>query len=136
MNKWIPRFSIKKSDGGKDSGVNGYLFFEWKPVCSFGLLRFSKGTRPSFHSHAFFAITWWLKGSVEEETYKGEIKKFTPSFRPKITKKNKIHRVKGLEVTWAFTIRGPWENRWIEIDEQDNKTTLTNGRKVVTDQLF
>jgi len=131
MNKWIPRFSLKKSDGGKDSGVNGYLFFEWKPVCSFGLLRFSKGTRPSFHSHAFFAITWWLKGSVEEETYKGEIKKFTPSFRPKITKKTKIHRVKGLEVTWAFTVRGPWENRWIEIDEQDNKTTLTNGRKVL-----
>jgi len=133
MNKWIPRFSIKKSDGGKDSGVNGYLFFEWKPVCSFGLLRFSKGSRDNFHSHAFTGITWWLKGKVEEETWQGETKTFTPSFKPKITKRDKVHRVKGIETTWAITFRSCWQKQWFEIDKNGEKIILTNGRIVVNE---
>ena len=131
MNKWIPRFFFKKSDGGKDSGVNAYLFFECKPVCSFGFLRFSKGTRDSFHSHAFIGITWWLKGKVEEETWQGETKTFIPSFKPKITKRDKIHRVKGIETTWAITCRSSWSDTWFEIDKDGNKIILTHGRKVV-----
>lgn len=131
MNKWIPRFFLKKSDGGKDSGVNSYLFFEWKPVCSFGFLKFNKGTRDSFHSHAFTGITWWLKGKVEEETWQGETKTFIPSFKPKITKRDKIHRVKGVETTWAITFRNNWQDQWFEIDKDGNKIILTHGRKVV-----
>jgi len=131
MNKWIPRFFLKKSDGGKDSGVYSILFFEWKPVCSFGFLRFSKGTRRNFHSHAFNAITFWLKGKVEEETWQGETKTFIPSFRPKITKRDKIHRVKGIETTWAWTMRGAWSDQWSEIDKDGNKIILTHGRKVL-----
>jgi hypothetical protein len=131
MNKWIPRIYLKKSDGGKDSGVNGYLFFEWKPICSFGLLRFSKGSRENFHSHAFFAITWWLKGKVEEETWQGETKTFTPSFKPKITPRDKVHRVTGIETTWAISFRNYWKNTWYEVDKHGNKVILTHGRRVV-----
>lgn len=131
MNKWIPRFSLKKSDGGKDSGVNGYLFFEWKPVFSFGFLRFNPGTRENFHSHAFNAITWWLLGEVEEEVWKGKNKVFGPSIVPKITPRDNIHRVKGIKPTWAITFRGPWRDEWFEIDKNGEKIILTNGRKIV-----
>lgn len=53
-NKWFPRFFYKKFDGGKESGVVGYFLLEWKKVFSIGLLRFSKGSRENYHSHAFF----------------------------------------------------------------------------------
>ena len=54
----------KSHDGGKNSGVTGYWLIEWKSGFSIVVLRFSKGTREAFHSHAFNALTWWLKGSV------------------------------------------------------------------------
>ena len=45
----------KSHDGGKNSGVTGYWLIEWKSGFSIVVLRFSKGTREAFHSHAFNA---------------------------------------------------------------------------------
>lgn len=125
---WIPNFFISKSDGGSDSGVTAHLFFEWKKFFSVGLLRFSRGSRESFHSHAFNAITWWLSGSVTEEDITGEKKNFGPSLKPKITPRSKIHRVIGNEVTYALTFRGPWQDQWKEIRD-GKEIKLTHGRK-------
>lgn len=133
MNKYIPKFSFKTSDGGKTSGVNGYLFFEWKPFFSFGFLRFNKGSRDNYHSHAFNALTWWLKGEVLEEKYNGHLTRFLPSIKPKYTSRDNVHRVIAEEITWAFTVRGPWENDWFEIDPNGNKIKMTHGRKVIGD---
>lgn len=52
------------SDGGINSGVKGLFLIEIKPVFSIVLLRFRKGTREAYHSHAFNAVTWFLKGTV------------------------------------------------------------------------
>jgi quercetin dioxygenase-like cupin family protein len=65
-HKWFPRFFYKKPDGGKESGVTGYFLIEWKPLFSIGLLHFKRGSREAFHSHAFNAVTFWLKGEVTE----------------------------------------------------------------------
>jgi hypothetical protein len=130
-HKNTPRLFYKKYDGGKESGVVGYFLIEWKSVFSIGLLRFSEGSRESYHSHAFLAITWWLTGKVEEETYKGIYKTFSPSIKPKITKRDKVHRVKGLKKTWALTIRGNWVDEWFEVTPDDKVIKLTHGRKVL-----
>ena len=135
LHKYTPRFFYKKYDGGKDSGVVGYFLLEWKPVCSIGLLRFSEGSRENYHSHAFNAITWWLSGEVEEETYRGIYKVYSPSLKPKITKRSKVHRVKGINKTWAFTIRGPWMDEWFEVDSNDNLIKLTHGRKILNEWI-
>lgn len=131
-NKWVPRFFYKKYDGGPESGVTGYFLLEWKKFFSVGLLRFNRGTRPSYHSHAFNAITWWLSGKVIEKTYAGRSIEFKPSLTPKLTLRNKIHKVEGCaKVTWALTFRGPWNDTWYEIDKDNNKIILTHGRKLV-----
>lgn len=120
----------KAPDGGKESGVSAYYLFESKRFGSVALLRFNKGSREAFHSHAFNALTWWLHGSVTEEHLTGETKRWYPSFKPKFTGVNCFHKIIADETTWAFTIRGPWKKTWQE-SRNGEKITLTHGRKVV-----
>jgi len=130
-HKWFPRICYTKYDGGKESGVTGFMLIEWKPVVSIGLLHFNTGSREAYHSHAFNAITWWIIGDVTEETYAERIRKrFIPSFKPKITRRGKVHKVIAHCDTLAFTIRGPWKDTWFEM-RGEKKVTLTHGRRVV-----
>lgn len=145
-SKWFPRIFSVRSDGGKDSGVTAYFLIEWKPVISIGLLHFKPGTREAYHSHAFNALTWWLKGKVTEarlskkniafrnepsiEKTPDTLKDYYPSFKPKFTSRDNFHKVIADKNTWALTIRGPWENTWFEFKE--NKfIELTHGRKEI-----
>ena len=131
-SKWIPRLFYKKADGGKESGVTGYMLIEWKPVFSIGLLHFRKGSREASHSHAFNGITWWLRGHVSEIIHPSKmVQDFWPSLKPKITKRGCFHKVYAHKDTWALTFRGPWEDTWQEYRPQSGYVTLTHGRREV-----
>jgi hypothetical protein len=130
MNTYIPKFFYKKYDGGKESGVTGYFLIEWKKFFSVGILRFNTGSRLSYHSHAFNALTFFLTGRVTEVKLSGEMKQFGPSIWPKFTPRSNVHRVLAHKVTYALTFRGPWEDTWYEVNK-DGVTVLTHGRKVV-----
>lgn len=118
-------------DGGKDSGVTGFWIIECKSLFSIVILRFSKGSREAYHSHAFNALTWWLKGEVNEEFENGQItKNWKPSIIPKLTKRNNFHRVVALKTSWAISFRGKWKNTWEE-SKNGQKYTLTHGRKKI-----
>lgn len=120
----------KSHDGGKDSGVTGYWLIEWKPGISIVILRFSKGSREAYHSHAFNAYTWWLKGRVVERVMKNgwiHSKEWFPSVFPKHTPRHLFHKIDAKEVSWAISIRGPWKNTWKEY-RGGKVVTLTHGR--------
>ena len=51
----------KCKDGGKESPVDGYFLIECKGLFSVALLKFNKGGREAYHTHAFDAYTWFLK---------------------------------------------------------------------------
>jgi hypothetical protein len=133
-------FFKKSSDGGKDSGVTGFWLIEWKPVFSIVLLKFTPNTRENFHSHAFNALTWWLKGKVREQIVLTDDKivldlDWKPSFWPKFTPKENTHKiiVKGRSA-WALSIRGGREKTWKEYNlGQGREITLTKGRKILAD---
>jgi hypothetical protein len=119
-------------DGGPDSPVDAFFLFEAKKFASVAFLRFNKGRREAYHSHAFHAWTWFLSGFLIEEPL--ELRKkstiYKRSLLPKVTKKDNIHRVNALTTSWCFTIRGPWEDTWYEV--RDGRfVTLTHGRKIV-----
>lgn len=119
-------------DGGKFSTVTGFWFIEIKWLFSIVLLRFEKGSREAFHSHAFNALTWWITGEVKEFHKTGEIKTWRPSFKPKLTLRSCFHKVYAEKTSWAFSVRGPWNNTWNEYLPAENKIiTLTHGRKIV-----
>lgn len=124
----------KSHDGGANSGVTGYWLIEWKSLFSIVLLRFSKGSREAFHSHAFNAYTWWLRGSVTEEfPDTAETMRWYPSFFPKFTPRDNMHRIVADDVTWALSFRGPWSPTWKE-RKGDATTTLTHGRVAVAEE--
>lgn len=117
-------------DGGKDSPVTAYFLFECKSVGSIALLRFNKGGREAFHTHAFTALTWFLWGTMEEHDIDGTVYKYTRSILPKLTWKTKNHTVQAMETSWCLTIRGPWDRTWTE-HLNGVKTRLAWGREVV-----
>lgn len=121
----------KSHDGGKDSGVTGYWLIESKSLFSIVLLRFSEGSREAYHSHAFNALTFWLKGSVVEHFENGDPSlEWTPSFKPKLTLRHNCHKIFATKTSWAISFRGPWNNLWKEV-KNGEAYYLTHGRKRV-----
>lgn len=126
----------KSHDGGADSGVTGYWLIEWKKVFSIVLLHFSPGSREAFHSQAFNAWTWWLKGSVTEKFWTDDSdyildKKWKPSFKPKYTPRNNFHKIiAGEKGAWALSFRGPWSKTWKE-HKNGETYELTSGHRRV-----
>jgi hypothetical protein len=129
-SKWFPRIFYIKPDGGKDIGVTAYFLIEWKILFSIGILHFKEGSREAYHTHAFNALTWWLKGKVTEEKIDKTTKNFKASFKPKYTLRNNFHKVIAHVDTYALTFRGPWNDTWTKF--KNNKLIiLTHGRKEI-----
>lgn len=143
-SKWFPRLFYIKPDGGIDSGVTAYFLIEWKILFSIGILHFREGTREAYHTHAFTALTWWLKGKVTEYellaifNHKNEVinriddigRDFKVSIIPKYTPRGKFHKIRAHIDTYALTFRGPWSDSWYEC-RKNKLITLTHGRKEI-----
>lgn len=129
-------FLFKSKDGGKDSNVIGYWLVEIKYLFSIVILCFNKGSRDAFHNHAFNAVSWIIKGKLEEhikEEYTVRVEYMTSSLLPYFTPKERMHKVYGIsDKTWVISFRGPWGNTWKEYLPNINKfITLTHGRKIL-----
>lgn len=138
------KFFQKAPDGGKDSGVTGFFIVEIKPLFSIVLLHFRNGSREAYHSHAFNAVTLWLKGRVIEHRLLNGwfVWNFSERFQPqvesteyragqfKFTGRSNTHKVESIGESWALSFRGPWKDTWREF-KAGRFITLTHGRKVV-----
>jgi hypothetical protein len=124
-------FQLSK-DGGPESHVWGYFLCEFKSLFSVVLLKFEDGSRDAYHDHAFNAVSWVLKGSLEEETILPDAEEnfYWPSVKPVVTLRDTFHKVTSHGTTWVLSLRGPWADVWHEKDKTGEKT-LTHGRKVV-----
>lgn len=125
----------KMKDGGPESPVDGYFLIEWKGLFSIALLHFNPGMREAYHSHAFNALTFWLKGNVvEHRLYPGIEEESTPykAGQFKVTKRDNLHRIEAPGDAWALSFRGPWAKTWMEYKD-GKRITLTHGREVVSD---
>lgn len=122
----------KMKDGGPASHVTGYFLIEWKKRFSIGLLHFAPGTREAFHSHAFNALTLWLRGFVWEEFPDGKSRPWKAG-QWKSTLRSSMHRIVAPSTgAWALTFRGPWVDSWKEyVAHKQQIATLTHGRNVV-----
>lgn len=123
------RILQKVKDGGPESPVDAYILCEFKSLFTIALLKFNKGSREAYHTHAFNALTWFLEGKMTEVDISQQYQKYKRSLVPKFTSKDKNHRVVAHKDSWALTLRGPWENTWTET-LKDKVTTFTHGRKV------
>lgn len=125
------RICKKTKDGGPDSPVDGYFLIEIKGLFSIVLLHFN-GTREAYHSHAFNAVTLWLKGRVFEAVRtEDEIKwhKWAAG-NIKYTPRNLMHKISPTVDSWALSFRGPWKETWQEFKDE-KYVTLAHGRKII-----
>ena len=125
------RFMQKSKDGGPESPVDGFFIIEIKGLFSVVLLKFNQGCREAFHTHAFNALTWFLKGSMVEEDVEGPRLQYRRSLLPKLTRRDKMHRVIAHKDSWAISFRGPWRTFWQEYDPKTDVTTVFNSGRVV-----
>ena len=125
------KFFCWSKDGGPESPVDAFFLFEIKSLGSVALLRFNKGGREAFHTHAFHALTWFIRGSLVEQDVDGSHHIYRRSWLPKLTHRTKNHRVIAYETSWCFTVRGPWASTWTE-DTDTHRTVLTHGREIVS----
>lgn len=121
---------FKSKDGGPFSRVTGYWLFESKRFGSIVLLCFDLGSREAFHTHAFNALSWIIKGRLKEVLMDGTELLLTSSIKPIYTPRDRFHRVFGeVDKTYVLSFRGPWKDIWKEYLPTDNKEIkLTNGR--------
>lgn len=125
------RLFEKVKDGGSNSPVDAYFIIECKWLFSIAFLKFNKGGRESYHTHAFNAITWFISGDLTEYDVDGSVYKYKRNLIPKITLKNKNHRVYAKTDSWCLTIRGAWDSTWTEYVSKTNMSTrFTHGRNI------
>lgn len=118
-------------DGGPESRVAGLFFIEAKSLFTVALLRFDKGSREAYHSHAFNSVSWLLSGELAEHHGNGLAQTHFSGWRPIYTLRSTVHKVVGMtRSSWVLTFRGPWTRQWFEYDKGEY-TTLTHGREVV-----
>lgn len=127
------KFLKYAKDGGPESKSFGFFIVEIKSLFSIVLLHFTDGSRDAYHNHAFNAVSWILRGKLEEHMIdKITINTYCASFKPIVTLRSTFHKVVSIGDTWAITFRGPWNKYWNEHIPIENKNiVLTHGRKVV-----
>jgi len=120
-------------DGGPESRVTGYFLVEIKRLFSVVLLHFADGSRDAYHSHAFNAISWVLRGELIEIPLRANRANFyRPSFTPVKTPRTMFHKVISVGDTWVLSFRGPWAKTWQEyLPNEKRFITLTHGRREV-----
>lgn len=119
-------------DGGPKSTVTMYGF-ESKRLGSVLLLRFADGSRDAYHTHAFNAVSWVLRGSLFEKILHARCGSWLyPQARPYWTPRSRFHKVVSEGTTWVLSFRGTWERTWREYLPAENRyVLLADGREVV-----
>ena len=126
------RLFQKSKDGGPKSPVDAYFLCEFKGLFSVALLKFNKGKREQYHTHAFNALTWFIKGGLVEQKFEGGLYNYERSLLPKFTPRENNHRLINYKDSWCITLRGPWKKHWTETDESCKvHTTFTHSRQIV-----
>lgn len=131
------KFLRYMKDGGPLSKSQGYFLVELKKLFTIVLLKFDDGSREAYHTHAFNAASWVIRGKLVEEELNGRVTNYLPSFKTIFTSRNRFHKVSSVGTTWALSFRGPWADKWKEYLPEDKCfITLTHGRKVVDRHFY
>lgn len=136
MSKYLPAFLRKKRVELGDGYIIAYTLFEHKYLFSIIVYHWKTIKQNRFHSHAFPAVAFLLRGEYEEEVYsRGNIIKKTVNqwLKPRWLPRNYTHRILAAKPkTWTVVFTGPWIKHWYEYFD-DTKTWVKYawGRKVV-----
>ncbi len=117
--------------------IQRFILFEFKFIGGIILNIFNTDNQDRFHSHAFHAFSWMIKGWYNEDIIldnKVISKKIVHS---RIIPKNYIHKIKeSSKNAISITFEGPWGNTWNEFFDDGRIKLYTWGRKVLFDSKY
>lgn len=131
-------FVWNRKDGGPESKVSMYGI-EIKSLFSVLLLKFEKGSREAFHSHAFNSVSYVISGGLIEWIHcdlpnalegAGEYQHWAGDWIK--TYRHTVHKVYGAyDTNYVLSLRGPWAKGWYELLGKggQERVDLTIGRK-------
>lgn len=111
---------------------NSFEFFliEIKPLFSIILTRLGSNGSTLLHSHPFDAVTFILKGVIQECGPEEQCDEYyAPAFKRTGRQMHEISTSK--DGAWLLTFRGPWASTWQEQQPDGTIKTLTHGRREV-----
>lgn len=114
-----------------------YTIFENKYFGGIWIYNWKTILQNRFHTHAFNAYAFLLRGSYIEEVIENNIiitKNVNQWLKPRFLPKNYCHRIlKAQPNTWTIVFFGKWSKFWYEYFE-DTKTWIkyTWGRKIIS----
>jgi hypothetical protein len=142
MNKqewkyYLPSVFKKKRVELGEGYIIAYVLFEWKPLFSIIVYNWKTILQNRFHSHAFAAIAFLLRGSYRESVFRaGVVTERTVSqwLTPRYLPRNYTHRIlKAEPSTYTIVFTGPWLKHWYEWFEDTNTWVKYGwGRKVIS----
>lgn len=133
-------FWKRKTIGLGDQNVTELTILEYKKLFSIKLFKFHKtnGKQDRFHTHAFNAYSFLLKGNYIEEVLEGNVIKKLPRNRSRLLfiPKDSFHRItKGTDCT-TLLITGPWGKAFKGLTYTGRgmykETECGEGRKVLS----
>lgn len=131
---WFTKKRVELGDGH----IIAYTLFEHKRLFSIILYNWKTIKQNRFHSHAFGAIAFLLRGSYTEERIlngKVVVNQVNSILKPRVLPRNYIHRIMQAEPkTWTIIFVGPWIKYWYEYFHDSHKwVKYTWGRKKVAE---
>jgi len=128
---------LKKSEVALGKGsVTQYIVFENKYFCSLIFYKWNTIDQVRFHTHAFSAVAFLLKGWYWEKVKFKDITMdnfVNVPLIPRYLPKNYCHAVGHAKPgTMTMVLVGPWQDTWKEyFPDSETWVTYTWGRKII-----
>lgn len=130
--KWFKKSEVALGEGS----VTQYIVFEHKKLFSLIFYRWNTIDQVRFHTHAFAAVAFLLKGWYWEQVIFNKIimQNFVNiPFLPRFLPKNYCHSVQNAKPgTMTMVITGPWQKYWFEYfpDYREHEHVIGTGKWV------
>lgn len=114
--------------------IRRFTIFEIKYLGGVIINCFNTENQDRFHSHAFHALSWMIRGYYYEDVIINDRIVSKKIVKSRFIPKNYVHKITKSSVNAiSVTFEGPWGPNWSEYFDNGRIKTYAWGRKIVGD---
>jgi hypothetical protein len=118
--------------------IKRFTIIEIKHVGGIIVNIFNTEAQDRFHSHAFSAFSWMIRGHYYEDVIDRRFEVVTKKIeKSRFIPKNYIHKItQSSPNAMSVTFEGPWDSTWNEYFDDGRIRTYSWGRKIIFDSKY